>query len=109
MEQISLGDFPKSEKLDQFSKAEIISKYSVLEEQYLRAIKEISRLKNQNLTDEQLNLILQEQLADFQNTLYGTSSERYKKPEEKKKKSYHQSRKSSNHQSAIQIFRFARN
>jgi transposase len=85
VEQISLGDFPKSEKLDQFSKAEIISKYSLLEEQYLQAIKEISRLKNQNLTDDQLNLILQEQLAEFQNTLYGASSERYKKPEEKKK------------------------
>jgi transposase len=85
VEQISLGDFPKSEKLDQFSKAEIISKYSVLEEQYLQAIKEISRLKNQNLTDEQLNLILQEQFAEFQNTLYGASSERYKKPEDKKK------------------------
>jgi transposase len=85
MEQISLGDFPKSEKLDQFSKAEIISKYSLLEAQYLQVIKEISKLKNQNLTDEQLNFILQEQLADLQNSLYGTSSERYKKPEDKKK------------------------
>lgn len=85
MEQVSLGDFSKSEKLDQFSKAEIISKYSLLEEQYLQAIKEIYKLKNQNLTDEQLNFILQEQLADLQNSLYGTSSERYKKPEEKKK------------------------
>lgn len=80
-----MGDFPKSEKLDQFSKAEIISKYSLLEDQYLQAIKEISKLKNQNLTDEQLNFILQEQLADLQNSLYGTSSERYKKPEDKKK------------------------
>lgn len=85
MEQISLGDFQKSEKLDQFSKAEIISKYSILEEQYLQAIKEIYKLKNQNITDDQLNLILQEQLAEFQNSLYGTSSERYKKPEDKKK------------------------
>lgn len=85
MEQILLSDFPKSEKLDQFSKAEIISKYSLLEEQYLQAIKEITRLKNQNLTDEQLNFILQEQMAEFKNTLYGTSSERYKKPEDRKK------------------------
>lgn len=85
MEQVSLGDFPKSEKLDQFSKAEIISKYSLLEEQYLQAIKEIYKLKNQNLSDEQLEFILQEQLADLQNSLYGTSSERYKKPEDKKK------------------------
>lgn len=85
MEQTSLGEFQKSEKLDQFSKAEIISKYSLLEEQYLQAIKEIYKLKNQNITDEQLNFILQEQLADLQNSLYGTSSERYKKPEDKKK------------------------
>lgn len=85
MEQTLLGDFQKSEKLDQFSKAEIISKYSLLEGQYLQAIKEIYKLRNQNLTDEQLNFILQEQLADLQNSLYGTSSERYKKPEDKKK------------------------
>ena len=85
MEQTSLGDFSKSEKLDQFSKAEIISKYSLLEGQYLQAIKEIYKLRNQNITDEQLNFILQEQLADLQSSLYGTSSERYKKPEDKKK------------------------
>lgn len=80
-----LGDFQKSEKLDQFSKAEIISKYSFLEEQYLQAIKEIYKLRNQNITDEQLKFILQEQLADLQNSLFGASSERYKKPEDKKK------------------------
>lgn len=85
MEQIDLGNFLNSTKLDQFSKEEIISKYSFLEDEYLRAIKEIYRLKNQNITDEQLKLILAEQLGDLKNSLYGTSSERYKKPEDKKK------------------------
>ena len=87
MEQIELGKISNSTKLDQFSKAEIISKYSVLEDEYFRAIKEILKLKNQNLTDAQIKLILVEQLGEMQNTLYGTSSERYKKPEDKNKKS----------------------
>jgi transposase len=87
MEQIELGNLSNSTKLDQFSKEEIISKYSLLEDEYLRAIKEILKLKNQNLTDAQIKLILAEQLGEMQSTLYGTSSERYKKPEDKKKKS----------------------
>ena len=85
MEQISLGDFSKSTKLDHLSKTELLEQNTILQSELALAIKEIYRLKNQNLTDEQINLILAEQLGELQQTLYGSSSERYKKPEDKKK------------------------
>lgn len=85
MEQGNFGDLPKSTKLEQFSKEELIQQNSLLQTELALAIKEIYRLKNQNLTDEQLNLILAEQLGELQNTMFGSSSERYKKPEHKKK------------------------
>jgi len=53
----------------------------MLESELAAAIKEIYRLKNQVLTDDQLNLILSEQLGDLKNVVFGSSSERYKKPE----------------------------
>jgi transposase len=87
VEQIDLGSFSKSTKLDNFSKDELIQKYSILEAELAHAIKENYRLKNQHLTDAQLNLVLAEHLAELQNTVFGASSERYKKPEDKKKKS----------------------
>ena len=85
MEQIDLGKLSESNKFDSLSKDELIQQNILLHTELAFAIKEIYKLKNQSLTDEQLNFILQEQLADFQNLLYGTSSERYKKPEEKKR------------------------
>jgi transposase len=85
VEQINLGEFPKATKLENFSKEELISKLDLLEGEYFRAIKEIYRLKYKDLTDEQLKLVMAEQLGDLRNTLYGTSSERYKKPEKQKK------------------------
>ena len=84
MEQINLGEIQKSTKLEDFSKEELISRFTVLEAEYLRAIKEIYRLKNQNLTDEQLKLIMEEQLGELRDSMFGASSERYKKPEKQK-------------------------
>lgn len=86
MEQIDIGSFSNSTKLDCFSKDELIQKYSILEAELAHAIKENYRLKNQHLTDDQLNLVLAEHLAELQNTVFGANSERYKKPEDKKKK-----------------------
>lgn len=85
MEQIDLGEISKSTKLESISKDELIQKYSILETELAFAIKEIYRLKNQNLTDEQLKLIMAEQLGDLRNSMYGASTERYKKPEIKQK------------------------
>ena len=84
MSQTEFSEKLNSTKFDQISKEELVSKYSVLEEEYFRAVKEIYLLKNQSLTDDQLKLVMNEQLAELQSTIYGTSSERYKKPQKDK-------------------------
>lgn len=80
MEQFDLGTFSSTTKFESFSKQDLISRLNLVEEEYRRAVKEIYRLKNENLTDDQLKLIMDEKLADLKAALYGTSSERYKKP-----------------------------
>ena len=86
MSQSEFNNLNLSTKLDSLTKSDLIQKYSNLEIQYFEIIKENLRLKNQHLTAAQLNLILSEQLGGFQNTIFGSSSERYKKPENKKVK-----------------------
>lgn len=87
MEQLDFGPQDKSIKLDQFSKDELITKFTSLESEYHQAIKEIYRLKYRDLTDDQLNIVLQEHLNELNSAMYGASSERYKKrPQNKKKK-----------------------
>jgi transposase len=86
MSQLSLGEIKSSNKLDQYSKEELISKYSSLESNYHEAIKQIYKLKYQDLTEEQLNLFLQEHLQELRNEVYGASSERLKNPNPKPKK-----------------------
>lgn len=85
--QQQLGEPSNSTKLDLSSKEELIQTNTVLKTELGFAIKEIYRLKNQNLTDEQVQLVLAEHLGELRQTLFGTSSERYKKPEDKKKSS----------------------
>lgn len=85
MEQGSFANISTSTKVDQLTKEELVQKYQVVVDELARVVKENYELRNQNITDEQLSFILREQLADLQNSLYGTSSERYKKPEKNKK------------------------
>lgn len=85
MNQFEILQNSTSTKLDHLSKEELASKYNLLEEEYFRAVQEIYKLKNQNLTDNQIKLILSEQLVELQKTVYGASSERYKKPQDKNK------------------------
>jgi hypothetical protein len=84
MEQIPLGEMEKVKKLDLFSKEEIISKYESLELEYIRALKEILKLKNFHLSERQGQLWINDQLRSLQAEIFGASSERYKKPEQKK-------------------------
>jgi transposase len=79
VEQLGLGEIEILTKLDQFSKAELITKFTTLEDEYHRAIKEIYQLKYKSLTEDQLRLVLQEHLNELNNEIYGASSERYKK------------------------------
>lgn len=85
MEQTKLGEIPESTKLENFSKIELIEKYSVLESELSRVIKENYQLRQIQITDEQLKFIMEEQLGELRDAMFGASSERYKKPEDKKK------------------------
>jgi len=53
----------------------------------MRAVQEIYRLKYQDLTDSQLKLVMAEQLGQMRAELFGSSSERYKKPQIKPEES----------------------
>jgi transposase len=85
MEQIPFAELGKVKKLDLLSKEEVISRYETLEQEYVRALKEILKLKNSHLSGLQGQMWINEQLKSLQAEIFGASSERYKKPEEKKK------------------------
>ena len=84
MEQIKLDEIPQFSKLENYSKEELSKQNILLRRELEFALKEIYRLKNQVLTDEQLKLILEEQLGELRHSMYGSSSERFKKPEKNK-------------------------
>ncbi len=75
----------KSTKFDQISKDDLVKKYEALEEDYYRLIKENLKLKYKDLTDSQLNLIIEEQLQEMKDDKFGPKSERWKKPINKPK------------------------
>jgi transposase len=79
MEQIELNS-SKSTKLESLSKEELIKKYTIVEDELTRVVRELYLLKNQSLSDEQLRFILAEQVESLTDTIYGKKSERYKKP-----------------------------
>src|SRR3974390_1504039 len=83
MEQGDFG-FSDSTKIDSFSREDLIRRYQLIADELARVVKENYELRAQSITDEQLKLALEEQLSELQNALYGASSERYKKPEQKK-------------------------
>ena len=86
MEQTEFGISDKT-KIATLSRQDLEQKYQLIADELARVVKENYQLRDQKITDEQLHLILSEQLGELQNTLFGASSERYKKPEDKKKKS----------------------
>lgn len=83
MERLDLGEVSKTSKQDSLSKEELIQRNSILEFELAQLIKELYELRGQNISDEQLQLVMQEQLNSLKGTLYGRSSERYKKPVKK--------------------------
>ncbi len=81
-------NFENSEntKFDSFSRSDLVKRQLLLEGEVERLVKELYEIRKIQISDEQLKLITAEQLAQLNDTLYGTSSERYKKPENKPKK-----------------------
>jgi transposase len=85
VEQTNFPENLKTSKFDSFSKEDFIKRQLLLEEELVRVVRENYELRQIQLTDEQLKLITAEQLGALNEALYGASSERYKKPENKKK------------------------
>lgn len=81
MEQFSFtNSAQKLSKLKKLTQDELIQRCTLIEAELSRAIRELYRLKNQNINDEQLQFVLQEQIDSLQAKVFGRSSERYKKP-----------------------------
>lgn len=86
MEQFSFGTIDKSKKAEQLTKEELLQKNQLLESELSRAIKEIYQLKHKDITEDQLNLVLQEHLNEFRHEIYGASSEHIRNQLHKKQK-----------------------
>ena len=85
MEQTNFLENLQTFKFDSFSKEDFIQRLQLVEDENIRLVRENYELRQIHLTDEQLKLITAEQLKALNQALYGASSERYKKPETKKK------------------------
>ena len=83
MDRLDLGEIPKTSKLESLSKEQLIQKYSVLESELIRVIRENYELRNQRIHDDQIQFVMEEQLASLRDKIFGRSSERYKKPVKK--------------------------
>lgn len=77
----------ESSKFNSFTKEELIKRQTLLEDELKRLVRENYELREIKVSDAQLKLITTEQISVLNEALYGTSSERYKKPENKPKKS----------------------
>ena len=79
MEQIDLTDSSKSSKLENLPREILIQKYTIIEAELARVVRELYEIRNQKITDTQIQLIMNEQLESLRDTVFGRSSERYKK------------------------------
>jgi transposase len=84
MDQIEIGKFSDKTKLETFSKEELIQRHQIMADEILRLVREIYQLRNQKIADDQLAFIVQEQIEELRNTVFGSSSERYKKSDKPK-------------------------
>lgn len=76
-QQVEMGDFPKTTRFDVISRDELIQRNAVLEFELLEVIRENYKLRNLQVSDDQLQLLMQEQLESLKSAMFGASSERY--------------------------------
>jgi hypothetical protein len=74
----------KTTKFSSLTKEQVVDQYLLVEKELRIAIKEIYKLKQQNLSEEQLNLYFNEHFQDLQEMVFSKSSEKYKKSEKEK-------------------------
>ena len=86
MDQTNFNDISNSSRLQSLTRDELIEKYTVIESELARVIKENYQLRKLQITDEQLKMVLEEQLSELRAAMFGASSERFKKPDVPKDK-----------------------
>ena len=78
---MELLDAKNSEnRLEMMSKVELVERLTLIEDEIKRLVRENYELREQKITDTQLQLVITEQLTSLKDTLYKSKSERYKKP-----------------------------
>ena len=80
---MELGKIPESEKVASFD--ELAEKNIILEAELERVLRELYKLRNIQISDAQLHLLMQEQVEALRQAEFGASSERYKKPKKKER------------------------
>ena len=90
MEQTKLLETDRLKKIDQYSRQELIERHEILSAEVERLVRENYELRHIQISDAQARLMIEEQVQDLRNTLFGASSERMKtpKPEPKAEKTY---------------------
>jgi transposase len=84
-QQKILNESSKIKKFETFSKDQLIERVSFLEDECARIIRENYKLRNHEVGDSQIVLLLEEQLRATSAELYGASSEKYINPNKKEK------------------------
>lgn len=85
MELLDPSSSAQSNKLDSLSREELVRQHQVMRDEIDRLVRENYELRQVHLSDEQLQILTEEQLAALRDAFFGASSERYKKPERPKK------------------------
>ena len=80
MEQQNLSETDRLTKFDHYTREELIQRHEVMRGEIDRLVRELYKLRQITISDEQIRLITEEQLRALNDTLYGSSSERWKKP-----------------------------
>jgi hypothetical protein len=81
VEQEQLFNSNQATYLEALKKEELIEKYLFIQNQYKKALLEISQLRKQGLTEEQIELLTNEHYMMLKQEMFGRSSERLKATE----------------------------
>ena len=80
MEQQNLSETDRLTKFDQYTREELIQRHEVMRAEIERLVRELYKLRQIKITDQQIKLVTEEQLRALNDAIYGASSERWKKP-----------------------------
>jgi transposase len=80
VEQALLSETERLTQFDQLSREELIQRHEIMRDEIERLIRENYALRQIQISDDQITLMAEEQIRSLTETIYGASSERFKKP-----------------------------